>query len=155
MELLLRLRTGSHLYHLNHKNSDEDWLEVYDKCRPSQSLVDNQDITRWPLSMFMRVVDKGGHNGLEAMFSAPDWPETDLLADLRASYYADPYRSEVRISKAAGTLRAMGTAKGEQRAQMLESFIEQIWETGRFNPHYGSYMSHDPRRRVDEACSVV
>lgn len=138
-KLLLKLRTGSHLYKLATPTSDEDWLEVYDKCTPSQSLVNNQDVTRWPLSMFMRVVDKGGHNGLEALFSSPSWPEYDLLASMRASYYADPYRAEVRMYKAAETLRARAGAKGAMRARMLEDFVAQIWETGRFNPHYGDY----------------
>ena len=135
MKLLLRLRTGSHLYGLNHKDSDEDWLEIWDKCKPSQSFINNQDITRWNLSMFMRVADKGGHNALEVLMARHSWCDVDLLKDFRESYIASGWVCMPKFQSAMKTLESRGDQKGIERSAMLSSWLDQIFETGRFNPH--------------------
>src|SRR5699024_12030470 len=61
--LLLRMRTGSHLYGTNHAGSDEDFCEVYDrlpgKRQAAQTIDGDQDTTRLGLGELMRQADKG------------------------------------------------------------------------------------------------
>ena len=136
MVLLMRLVTGSKLYGLNHSTSDTDITEIYDHCKPSQTVTATVDIKRWPLSMLMRVADKGGHNGCELMMVDHAWCDVDLLAAFRASYICNPYLCQVRFAKAAETYAGQDTAKGRLRAAMLADWSRQIWETGRFNPSW-------------------
>ena len=53
--LLLRMRTGSHLYGTNHAGSDEDFCEVYDRLpgrrQAAQSISGDQDIIRLGLKI--------------------------------------------------------------------------------------------------------
>jgi len=49
MVLLLRMRSGSHLYGTNTSASDEDWFEVYDRLpgrrQSAQKIAGDQDVT--------------------------------------------------------------------------------------------------------------
>ena len=136
MVLLIRMVTGSRLTGLSGPHSDTDVIEIHDHIKPQQNKVGDLDITRWPLSMFMKTADKGSHNALEVMFAAPDWPDVDLLSALRASYIANPYLVNLRFSKAAETYLGQGTNKGWLRAQMLLDWSEQVNFSGRFNPRW-------------------
>ena len=136
MVLLMRTVIGSRHYGLASPSSDIDIIEIHDYIRPQQNKSGNEDVTKWPLSMFMKIADKGSHNALEVMFAAPGWPQVDLLADLRASYYANPYLVGLRFTKAAETYLTHGTEKGRLRSMMLIDWIEQVSYTGRFNPRW-------------------
>ena len=125
MTLLLRTLTGSRLYGTNRPDSDYDWYEVHDHCKPFHSANGpSGDVTRWPLSLFMKIADKGGHNALDLMFSPVGWPEVDLLIDLRMSYVADPWRAYPRFLKTIESFKSQGTVKGDLHAERMRDNLE-------------------------------
>ena len=134
--LLLRMLAGSRLYGTAHAGSDYDWYEIVDQGKPFHRAHDPEygDITRWPLSMLMRIAEKGGHNALDVMFAPRGWPEVDLLADLRESYVANPWACWPRFHKTIKSVLNRGDAKGELHAQRLADNLESIMRTGRYNP---------------------
>ena len=85
MELLLRTVHGSHLYGLNHAESDYDLFEVYgwDKFRGKQK-VGEVDYTRQSYDRFMLYCDKGVPQYLEAMWSQK--AEVDNMPFNRMNY---------------------------------------------------------------------
>lgn len=138
MTLLMRIITGSYLYGVAVPGkSDVDVKEIYDYCKPSREMLDgNVELVRWPLNMLMKVADRGGHNGLELLMVAPDWPEVDLLRDFRLGHRTNYYLCLPRFRSAQKTLEARQDEKGFMRSQMLEDWLQQIGRTGRFNPHW-------------------
>lgn len=134
MTLLLRMLTGSRLYGTHTDNSDYDWYEIHDKIKPQHVIVDGQDVQRWPLSLFMSVAAKGGHNALDLMFASPEHPVVDLLWPLRASYRANPYECEKRFLKTVESMLARGDDKGQMHAERLLDNLSSIWQYGRYNP---------------------
>ena len=136
MTLLLRMVAGSRLYGTARPDSDYDWYEIHDQGKPFHQVSETGDITRWPLSMFMRVADKGGHNALDLMFAPRGWPEVDLLADLRLSYFANPANCAHRFPKTVESMLARGDEKGKMHAQRLSENLEDILKTGRYNPRW-------------------
>lgn len=135
--LLFRMVGGSHLYGTCHAGSDFDHYEIWDKCKPfHEAHGDGEDITRWPLSMLMRIADKGGHNALDVMFTPHEWAEVDLIGDLRASYRANPWKAFPRFIKTAENMRARGDYKGQRHAQRLMDNLDDIMHTGRYDPRW-------------------
>lgn len=135
MVLLIRMVTGSRLTGLSGPHSDTDVIEIHDHIKPQQNKVGDLDITRWPLSMFMKTADKGSHNALEVMMADSEWCEIDLIKDFRLSYRANPYLCNLRFTKAASNYLKRGDIKGRQRSAMLLYWLDQIWANGRFDPH--------------------
>src|SRR5699024_3000244 len=88
--VLLRMRSGSHLYGTNTAVSDEDWFEVHDRLpgrrQSAQKIVGDQDVTSVGLSEFVRQAEKGVPQALEAMFTPDDWPEVDLISAYRRAW---------------------------------------------------------------------
>ena len=134
--LLLRMVAGSRLYGTHHANSDWDIYEIVDLGKPFHRAHDPEfgDITRWNLSMLMRIAAKGGHNALDVLFAPKGWPEVDLIEDLRLSYRADPWACWPRFHKTIESVLTRGDDKGRLHAQRLEDNLNSIMETGRYNP---------------------
>lgn len=132
--LLLRMLTGSRLYGTAHAGSDYDWYEVYDKIKPQHTIVDGQDVQRWPLGLFMSVAAKGGPSALELMFAPPEWPEVDFLGPLRASYCADPWNSYKRFTAKIQEFLERGDEKGRMHAVRLQDNLNSVMSTGRYDP---------------------
>lgn len=136
MVLLLKMLTGSRLYGTARPDSDYDWYEVYDHIKPQHKIVDGDDVQRWPLSLFMKISDKGGHNALDLMFADRGWPVVDLLWPLRASYVANPYLTEVRHMATVQAMRERGDDKSLMHAQRLLDNLSSVWQSGRYNPRW-------------------
>lgn len=137
MVLLFRMLGGSHLYGTNHQGSDYDWYEIVDQGKPFHRAHDpvHGDITRWPLSMLMKIADKGGHNALQMMFADPEWCEVDLIKDLRLSYRTNIWVCEKRFTAVRDSYQERGDVKGLRYAEMFDRWMQQIKDTGRFDPH--------------------
>ena len=137
MTVLLRVLQGSRMYGVNKPDADYDWYEIVDQGKPFHRAHDPEhgDITRWPLSMFMRIADKGGHNALQMMFADPEWVEIDLIRDMRLAYRTNLWICYSRFMKVRKTYSNRGDAKGDRYAIMFEQWLEQIGRTGRFDPH--------------------
>lgn len=137
MTLLLRMIAGSRLYGTNRVDSDYDWYEIYDHCKPFHSAHGpDGDITRWPLSMFMKIADKGGHNALDLMFASHDWCEVDLLKNFRNSYYANPYNCYHRFNSTINALLEQDTNKSRLHAERMRDNLDDIMKFGRYNPRW-------------------
>lgn len=134
MTLLLRVLTGSRLYGTHHENSDWDWYEVHDKIKAQHVIVNGQDVQRWPLSLFVSVAAKGGHNALDLMFCPSGWPEVDLLGDFRSSYYAEPRQARKRFLATIEAMHERGDEKSKMHALRMQDNLDSIELTGRYNP---------------------
>lgn len=137
MVVLLRVLQGSRLYGTNKPDSDYDYYEIVDKGKPYHRAhhPTEGDITRWPLSMFLRFADKGGHNALQMMFADHEWCEIDLIKDFREAYRTNIWVCYARFEKVRQTYADRGDDKGRRYAIMFEQWMNQIAETGRFDPH--------------------
>lgn len=137
-EVLFKTRHGSHLYGLNHADSDEDFYTVVDRPRGArykwakQTIVDGEDSLRVDLPTWLRWCEKGVPQALEAMF-APN-PLVDKLGPLRAGYRAG---GEVRRTYAR-TIRNFVESdefKRRRHAVRLAYNLNDILRYGKFNPH--------------------
>ena len=89
METLLETVHGSHLYGLNHANSDLDTYRVVAGLKRGRQNIDNEnnDVVRVPLGKFMVMTDAGSPQALEAMFSPYSHGSLKAFADM---YYVNP-----------------------------------------------------------------
>lgn len=75
---LLRTIHGSHLYGMAHQDSDEDWYIVRLDGKSRQKVVDGVDTNVVTLEQFLKSIDKGVPQAVEALFSPyaevdPNW----------------------------------------------------------------------------------
>ena len=139
--LLYRTIAGSRLYGTNRPDSDYDWIEVYSSMRhrPNQKIVGDQDTTRVSLSTFMKMANEGSHQYLEAMF-APK-AEVDMFCDMRSRYFVHTAKTITRYRQ---TINKFGDHKMRKREKAMKTALrltynlEEIIETGRFNPRLDS-----------------
>lgn len=136
-EVLFKTRHGSHLYGLNHADSDEDFYTVVNRPRgrrykwAKQSIHDGEDSLRVNLPTWLRLCEKGVPQALEAMF-APE-PLVDNLGPLRAGFRAG---GEARRTYAR-TIRNFVEAeefKRRRHAVRLGFNLRDLLACGRFNP---------------------
>lgn len=136
-KVLFKTRHGSHLYGLNHADSDEDFYTVLERPRgrrykwAKQSIVDGEDSLRVDLPTWLRLCEKGVPQALEAMFSTE--PMEDNLPFLRASYRAG---GEVRRTYARTITNFVYTDEFKRRrhAVRLAYNLNDLLKYGRFNP---------------------
>jgi hypothetical protein len=136
MTLLLRMVTGSHLYGTARPDSDLDIHEIHDRGTAYHESKEGKDYTRWAVTQWMSICDRGGHNALDLMMAPEDWPEVDLIKEFRLSYKANPvacedsFRHTIRgfAKKALKT----DTQKMYLHSWRLADHLEQIFETGRY-----------------------
>ena len=148
--LLLRLLVGSHLYGTAHEESDFDWYEVHDTAPTrrggaSQTISGDQDVLRIGLSAFMRQADSGVPQALEVMFAPADWPEVDVIRDMRVRWFPDTARAAntyERTIKSFETLKV--TEKRLTHAKRLAYNRDELIRTGRFDPTDTTWRTHVP-----------
>lgn len=136
--ILLRTIHGSHLYGLNHSNSDIDYYTVVtnkDNRRKAtyakQTILDGVDSTVIDLSTFMKQVHAGVPQALEALFSQK--AEVDVLTHLRKSYRIDTARAVVTYRRTIKNF-SFEDEKHRRHAVRLCFNLEELIQTGRFNP---------------------
>ena len=91
MTSVLSTVAGSHLYGLNHASSDYDTYEVVLTGCTKQTVVGRFDLTTVTLRDYLKQVEKGVPQALEALFSPvkrvePEWAA--YFASLRPDYYS-------------------------------------------------------------------
>lgn len=134
--ILFRTVHGSHLYNLNHENSDLDIYEVVsDKwskkaINSRQTISNGVDKTVVSLSTFLQMANRGVPQALEAMYSTK--ADIDMISDLRRSFVANQYAMEREYAR---VIRNMGqNSKQRKHAIRLSMNLEDHWIHGRFNP---------------------
>lgn len=135
--LLYRTVVGSRLYGTNRPDSDYDWIEVYSsmRARPRQVIRDNDDTIKVTLSTFMMLASEGRHQYLEAMFAPRS--EIDMFYDMRSHFYPDTAKTVNlyrRTINKFGDHKARKKQKAMQTALRLTYNLEEIIQTGKFNP---------------------
>lgn len=147
--LLLRLLVGSHLYGTAHEGSDFDWYEVHDRLQGRrgaiQTISGDQDVLRIGLSAFMRQADSGVPQALEVMFAPADWPEVDMIRDMRVRWFPDTARAAntyERTIKSFETLKV--TEKRLTHAKRLAYNRDELIRTGRFDPTDTTWRTNVP-----------
>lgn len=138
-ELLFKTRHGSHLYGLNHADSDEDFYTVVRRPRSKRqkyakhTIVDGIDTMKVDLPTWLRLCEKGVPQALEAMF-APN-PLVDNIPWLRAGYRA--WGAEVR-GRYHRTIESFifvdSSLKKKRHALRLALNLQDLRRYGRFNP---------------------
>ena len=136
--LLLRLLVGSHLYGTAHEGSDFDWYEVYDRLERwerRQVIAGDLDVVRVDLSTFMAQADKGVPQTLEVMFAPADWPEVDVIRDMRVRWFPDTARAANTYERTIQSFRQLKvTEKRLTHAKRLAYNRDELIRTGRFDP---------------------
>lgn len=141
--VLFKTQHGSHLYGLNHADSDEDFYTVVDVPRgrrykySKQRITDEEDSVTVNLPTWLRLCDKGVPQALEAMF-APN-PLVDNLPFLRSAYRAG---GEVRRTYARTITNFVMSDefKRKRHAVRLGFNLRDIGRYGRFNPQMNDYQ---------------
>lgn len=136
---LLETVHGSHLYGLDHYDSDLDTYRVIENQRRTRKhwvrhTVDKEagtDVTVVDLSTFMHFCEQGVPQALEAMFSPV--ATVDVIADLRRSYRVG---SAMRATymRTAKNFALSGESKKRRHALRLLMNLYVAQRTGRFNP---------------------
>ena len=143
--LLYKTIAGSRLYGTNRPESDYDWIEVYSsmRSRPRHKVTEETDVIKISLSEFMRLAHAGSHQMLEAMFSPRT--EIDLFYDMRSRYYAHTANTTKRYM---ATIQKFGDHKARKREKAMRTALrmtynlEELLETGRFNPVVDRSLLH-------------
>lgn len=139
-KVLFKTVHGSHLYGLNHEDSDMDFYVVVEDVngvsrKAQQFIVDGVDTTVVGYGAFMEMCFKGVPQALEAMFSGK--ATVDEFAAFRQAYKAggaalvDVY---LRTIYNFGTDRRRGGIKYKKHAVRLTLNLNSILVSERFNP---------------------
>lgn len=135
--LLLRSLAGSRLYGTARPDSDWDWYEVHDHIRARQSKVGDLDVTRMPLSQWVRLCEKGTHQALDAMWCPPELTEVDKLRAFRLSWRPDPFRVADQLER---TAHAIG---GEKHLDRLLHCAYRMRQQGWYDPSEYGRLKHE------------
>lgn len=132
MTVVLTTVAGSHLYGLNHATSDYDTYEVVLTGCTKQRVVGRFDLTTVTLRDYLKQVEKGVPQALEALFSPvkrvePEWAA--YFASLRPDYYSTltTYQRTIRNFLNAG-------GKKWRHAVRLSFNLRDFRAEGVFNP---------------------
>lgn len=125
---------GSHLYGLNHSESDVDFFRVVDSDRRTHHKVYESgfDVVTMGLDDFMRNVFNGSHQSCEALFSPVAWVDSKY----RSFFEGIHVTGEDAFARYRRTIRAFsyGDAKKRRHAVRLGWNLRDLRQTGRFNP---------------------
>lgn len=149
MKVLFKTVHGSHLYGLNHADSDNDYFTVVDKVKTAkaryakQSIVDGVDSTVVDFGTWIDGCRKGVPQYLEAMFS------TKALHD-----EIGPFRAGFRVGTEVfdtyyRTIKSFALSEGyktKRHALRLALNLDEMGRTGRFNPT----LTEEQKCRVNE-----
>lgn len=134
---------GSHLYGMNHADSDLDIFRVVRYgTKTLHKITEEADVTTVPFDLFMRNVFSGSHQSCEALFSP--------LATVHSQYA--PLFSGLRITgadvfaKYRRTIHSFsyGPMKQRRHAVRLGYNLADLRRTGRFNP----VMTEDQKLKI-------
>ncbi len=133
MTPILTTVAGSHLYGLNHATSDYDTYEVVLTGCTRQRVVGSFDLTTVVFRDYLKQVEKGVPQALEALFSPvkvvePEWAA--YLAALRPDYYSTvaTYQRTIR------NFLEGGTVKKWKHAVRMSFNLQDFRAEGVFNP---------------------
>lgn len=113
------------------------------RSRPRHKVTDETDTIKVSLSEFMRLAHEGSHQYLEAMFAPKT--EIDLFYDMRLRYYAHTANTVNRYRQTInkfGDHKARRKEKAMRTALRMTYSLEELLETGRFNPVVDKSLSH-------------
>lgn len=143
MEVLFKTRHGSHLYGLNHADSDEDFYTVVDRPRgrrykyAKQTIHDGEDSLTVNLPTWLRICEKGVPQALEAMF-APN-PLVDNIPWLRAAFVPGGEVRRTYHRTIENFIMNGGNLKKRRHAVRLAFNLNDLLHYGRFNPEMSEY----------------
>lgn len=145
MEILFKTIHGSHLYGLNHAESDEDYYTVVRRPRgrrykwAKQTIVDGVDSMRVDLPTWLRLCEKGVPQALEAMFSP--MAEIDNLPFLRHAYVpGGEVRRTYHRTIEKFIMSGEDDFKRRRHAVRLAFNLHDIMHHGQFNPVLTPYQ---------------
>lgn len=133
MTPILTTVAGSHLYGLNHASSDYDTYEVVLTGCTRQRVVGSFDLTTVTLRDYLKQVEKGVPQALEALFSPvkqvePEWAA--YFESLRPDYYSTLATYERTIRN----FLEGGTSKKWKHAVRMSFNLRDFRAEGVFNP---------------------
>lgn len=141
--MILETIHGSHLYGLNHPDSDRDVFRVVEsQSRTTHVIRGEEDITQMPFDRFLENVFHGSPQSCEALFSP--------LATIDPMY--EPFLRAIRVTgddvfqRYRRTIKAFsyGTDKQKRHAMRLGFNLADLRKYGRFNPT----LTNDQRTSV-------
>lgn len=133
MATILETVHGSHLYGLNHSDSDRDIFRVVTEGHKTRHHVTEEyDTTQVPLDLFMRNVFSGSHQSCEALFS----PLATVDPRYRPMFEGIRVTGADVFAKYRRTIHSFsyGTMKQRRHAVRLGYSLRGLRECGRFNP---------------------
>lgn len=134
---------GSHLYGLNHSDSDRDFFRVVSgNDRTKHTIKGEIDITQMSLDRFLENVYKGSHQSCEALFS----PLAGVDPKYRPMFAAIRVTGSDVFARYRRTIRAFsyGDSKKRRHAVRLGFNLSDLVRSGRFNP----MLSDNQKMRV-------
>jgi len=138
--VLFKTRHGSHLYGLNHADSDEDFYTVLDKVpnkRPKYAkqkvYADGTDSMTVDFGTWLNMCVDGVPQALEAMFAFGDVVQHDELGDFRAGFYVSTGAS-ARYLRTIRSFCYTQDPKRKRHGLRLALNMYDFTRAGRFNP---------------------
>lgn len=145
---LLLTKHGSHLYGMNHANSDLDYYEVFEypwqnyrpKKQISQTINDESDVTKASIDRFTNLCYKGVPQSLEALFAPREaWVKyDDLWYDRRETIHENLYLFRLDIletyRRTARNFFQKDDFKKNRHAMRLIFNARDFKVNGQFNP---------------------
>lgn len=139
MTLLLRMKTGSHLYGTNHAGSDVDFLEVHTSLgvqsrQAKQVFEGEEDITSFSLGKWVALAEKGVPQVIESMFAPVGWAEVDEIVAFRLGFRPNVGNLVNTYQRTIYNFRKSESPKRVRHADRLEYNLNVFLKHGYFNP---------------------
>lgn len=122
---------GSRLYGTNHTDSDWDWYEVHTDVKTKQRIDHDQDVTKVSMTDFVRFLDKGVPQAVEALFSPVAW-WSPMYRPFFAGYRLNLFKTYDTYQRTISNFNE--TPKQVRHAKRLQMNLTTLLEHGRFNP---------------------
>lgn len=131
---LLRMVHGSHLYGLNHEDSDLDTYVVYSgKGKSKQTIIGDDDVIVHSFDSFMTQALKGVPQALEAMFAPREAIIHSEIDYIRDRFVACGSETIDRYCRTIYNMN-LGNFKQKVHAFRLAMNLQDLQKYGRFNP---------------------
>lgn len=137
--VLFKTIHGSKLYGLANAGSDDDFYVITPtrytsrQINAKQTIQGTNDVTAVDFSSFVKLVNNGVPQALEAMFSRK--AKSDFFEDYRQAYYAsDPQVIHTYMRTIKAFSLSSGNYKRRRHALRLCINLEELLYSGRFNP---------------------
>lgn len=132
-KVILATIHGSHLYGLNHSDSDLDLFRVIDSSRhPKHKITGGLDLVTLDIDSFLTNVFNGSHQSCEALFS----PVKYVHPEYKPMFEGIRVTGEDAFARYRRTIRAFsyGNDKRRRHAVRLGYNLAELRRSGRFNP---------------------